>query len=387
MLPGNIKEMGDVTWNYKDGRRDGTAFVEFFGRDGAAAALGQTDTIFGGRKIVINVAERNADGELIKEQAWRKRDSGGPWVHDMYPQRGGWRGRGRYDSEDMPEPGDDWRSRERRDSADRDTWRQDSFSSGPRYRSYGRGGRGSPNSREGSPEGGWRSYSQGRDERRSRGRWRGRGDGYRRPYGREASDQEPDSWRRGGADEDTEDPRPPRRTPSPDRNPSSAGTSIFGGARPVDTAAREREMELKMSHLSTRDSEHSPDRPYRGQRGPRRDRRPYREDRERDPSYRSDGREDRDRRPPYRSDGPEDRDRRPPYRSDGPEDRDRRPQYRSDGPEDRDRRPPYRPDGAGERGSRRGREDSRQPRGIYRQEEKPNFAQNTRFSALEAEEN
>ena len=413
-----------MQWNYKDGKKDGTAFVEFQSRDGAAAALGQTDTIFGGRKIVINVAERNAEGQFIREPGWRKRDSG-PWVHDLYPQRGGWRegrGRGQY-SEEQSEPGDDWRSREthreRRDSSERDTWRdRDGFSSGPRYRSYGRGGRGSPTSGDRSPDGN-RSYSRGRDERRGRRPWRPRGDApYRRSYGRE--DPDPDSWRRGGPDvEETEERRPSRDSSSPDRLPSSAGPGIFGGARPVDTAAREREMEFKMSNLSTDPSESSPNssNSQRGQRGYRRayrgdrDRRSYRsegtEDRDRR-SYRSEGTEDRDQRS-YRSEGTEDRDRRS-YRSEGTEERDRR-SYRSEGTEDRDRRSyrsegtedrgrrsyrsegtedrgrrSYRSEGTEDRGPRRGRED-RYPRGTYRGEERPNFAQNTRFSALEGEEN
>ena len=82
--------MTDVKWNFKDGRKDGTAVVEFETRDGASAALQETDTIFGGRKIVINVAEF-VDGQLVKESPWRNRDGGNRWDHDLYPQRGGWR--------------------------------------------------------------------------------------------------------------------------------------------------------------------------------------------------------------------------------------------------------------------------------------------------------
>lgn len=89
---GNIKGLLSVKWNMKeDGRRDGTAVVVFETRDGAVAALGETDTIFGGRKIVINVAEFDSEGNVLKESLWRNRDSGSKWDHDLYPQRGGWR--------------------------------------------------------------------------------------------------------------------------------------------------------------------------------------------------------------------------------------------------------------------------------------------------------
>ena len=90
-LLGNIKGMMDVVFNYKEGRKDGTAVVEFGTRDGASAALAETDTIFAGRKIVINVAEYDVDGQLVKESPWRNRDGGNKWDHDLYPQRGGWR--------------------------------------------------------------------------------------------------------------------------------------------------------------------------------------------------------------------------------------------------------------------------------------------------------
>ncbi|KAI6656683.1 hypothetical protein LOD99_15989 [Oopsacas minuta] len=531
---GFIKEMGDVTWNYKEGKKDGTAFVEFHNRDGAVAALGQTDTIFGGRKIVINVAERNEDGSLNREVPWRRKDTGTRWEHDMYPQRGTWRenrGRSRY-LDDNNEPGDDWRTREqsfsgrdgyhgnrehsrerfhgnregfhsnrehsrdgfhgnrehsregirgnreysregfhsnrehsregfhsnreRRDSSDKDSWRSmerdsSSFSSGQRF--PGRRGRvHSPSSPAGdqSPEGKW-SYSQGREDRRGswRGReggssWRGRGDGsYQRSYDRENSN-ESESWRSSGPDrnERTEE-RDSSLTPPPppkDREPSSAGPSIFGGAKPVDTAAREREMEDKMTRLMTSgegtevraqrgDKGFREDRGYnredrgynredrgynredrgynREDRGYNRDHMGYKEDRRynrEDRGYNRENRDDRGYNRENRDDSGYNREDRGYNREDRGYnredrgfnredrgykrgDRKERREFRGDKREYRDRRGQYRSEGAGEgdRGPRRPPEAKSAPKGVYQEQKQPEFAKNTRFSLLDSD--
>ena len=374
------------------------------------------------------------------------------------------RGRSRYEGDEGAEPGDDWRSRshsntyhgdrERRDSADRDSWRslgeRDRYPSGQRFR--GRGGRGHSPRRSSphgdhSPEGGRWSYSRGREDRGGRNRsWRGRGDGsFRRPYDRENSD-EPDSWRRSSQERpERTDGESPRPLPEPERREKSAsgGKSIFGGAKPVDTASREREMEEKISRLSVRSPSSSEggrgqNRPQRGRdreqddfrrpRGEMNEERGYRGDRNEERGYRGYRNEDRgyrgerrERRGNYRDEGDTDRgykgeryeergyrgDRNEErgYRGDRNEDRGYRGDrnedrgYRGDRNEDRgyrgerrDRRGSYRDEGDAEgvRGPKRAPEERRggksAPRGTFKEQEQPEFARNTRFSLLENED-
>ena len=131
--------------------------------------------------------------------------------------------------------------------------------------------------------------------------------------------------------------------------PAAGKSSIFGGARPVDTAAREREIEerLRRGERGGRPRDRlSPQR--RPPSGDDRGRRPGsgdRHDDRRPPARPGSGDRHDDRRPPQGRQGSEDRheDRRPPPGRQGSEDRhdDRRPPPGRQGAED-DRRPPRR---------------------------------------------
>ena len=378
------------------------------------------------------------------------------------------RGRNRYSGDDGTEPGDDWRSRnysnsyhgdrERQDSTDRDSWRslgeRDRYPPGQRYR--GRGGRGHSPRRSSplgdhSPEGNRWSYSRGREDRGGGDRpWRGRSS-FRRSYDRENSD-EPDSWRRSSQERseraNTPSPPPLAVSDQPKREQRvGGGAGIFGAAKPVDTAAREREMEEKMSRTSIRSPSSSEgsrgqnrpqrefqrgrdrgpdeyrrprgdrnddrgdrnyDRGYRnydrGYRGDRNDDRGYRGDRNDDRGYRGDRNDDRGYRGDrnddrgYRGDRNDDRGYRNEYRSnrgDRNEDRWERADRNEDRPyrgDRRDRRGSYRDEaeGGGVRGPRRAPEERRGgksvPRGTVKEQDQPEFARDTRFSLLENED-
>ena len=159
--------------------------------------------------------------------------------------------------------------------------------------------------------------------------------------------------------------------------PAAGKSSIFGDARPVDTAAREREIEERLRRSGRPRDRLSPQR--------RDDGRPpaeTRHDDRRPPARR--GSAD-DRRPPSRQDSAEERrppqddrrpphdDRRPPSRQDSAEDR--RPPYDDRRPPYDDRRPPSRQDPADDRRrpGKRGSEDKpddRRPPGRQESEER-----------------
>ena len=154
------------------------------------------------------------------------------------------RSRYRFSDQGEEDSKDDWRSRPSQ-APDREGFRSGGFHGG-RYR--GRGGRReedrdmSPHSGAHSPDG-YRRFSQGGEYRRpSRGR--GRYDSQDTP------ELDTGSWRRGGS----ENPVSSLPVPLPDdlapREQSSPAKNIFGGAKPVDTSAREREMEKKMAQMA-----------------------------------------------------------------------------------------------------------------------------------------
>ncbi|XP_027000712.1 eukaryotic translation initiation factor 4Ba isoform X3 [Tachysurus fulvidraco] len=275
-------------------RLKGFGYAEFDDVESLLRALSLNEENLGNRRIRVDIADQSNDkddrsmsgrdrnrsidmGPDKTDSDWRARPSGdvdeGPRKDDGYGERS----RDRYDSDryrDGPRRDNDRydggrdRYRERYDDRDRRDYDRgyDSRGGGGGRRPFGSGFR--------------RDYDDRRDD------YRGSGDRYGDRYG----DREDRTERR---DEKREDRGPlqrpklnlkPRSVPK-DEDQSSArlaassrSASIFGGAKPVDTASKEREVEERLKKEQERLQRQLDEDKGRPERNPR----------ERHPSWRSD---------------------------------------------------------------------------------------------------
>ncbi|KAL7989913.1 hypothetical protein Chor_012579 [Crotalus horridus] len=288
-------------------RLKGFGYAEFEDLDSLLRALSFNEECLGNRRIRVDVADQAQDKDRDDRSFGRDRDRN----RDSERFETDWRARPATDSFDDYPPrrsedsfGDRYRDRDRdrydsdryRDGPRRDT---DRFGGRDRYddrRDYDRGGY---DSRSGS---GRRAFGSGyrRDDD-----FRGGGDRYEDRY--ERRDDRMDRWSSSSRDDYSRDDsrrdergatqRPklnlkPRSTPKEEdtgvaapATQSSRAASIFGGAKPVDTAAREREVEERLQKEQEKLQRQLED------DKPRLDRRP----RERHPSWRSEENQERSR--------------------------------------------------------------------------------------------
>ncbi|XP_027527843.1 eukaryotic translation initiation factor 4B, partial [Neopelma chrysocephalum] len=276
-------------------RLKGFGYAEFEDIDSLFQALSLNEESLGNRRIRVDVADqaqdkdrddrcfgrdrdRFRDSERL-ESDWRARPANPDAFDDFPPRRGddgfGDRYRDRYDDRYRDGPRRDmdrgFGSRDRYDDRSRDYDRGYDSRLGGGRRAFGSGYRRDDDFR------GFEDRYERREERMER--WNSRDD-----YGR-------DDFRR---DDRGPTQRPklnlkPRSAPKEEENSgapaqSSRAASIFGGAKPVDTAAREREVEERLQKEQEKLQRQLED-------DKRMDRRP----RERHPSWRSEENQERSR--------------------------------------------------------------------------------------------
>ncbi|KAL8164067.1 UNVERIFIED_CONTAM: Eukaryotic translation initiation factor 4B [Gekko kuhli] len=284
-------------------RLKGFGYAEFEDLDSLLRALSLNEESLGNRRIRVDVADQAQDKDRDDRSFGRDRDRN----RDSERFETDWRARPATDSFDDYPPrrgedsfGDRYRDRDRYDSdryRDGPRREMDRFGGRDRYddrRDYDRGGF---DSRSGS---GRRAFGSGyrRDDD-----FRGGGDRYEDRY--ERRDDRMDRWSAPRDDYFREDSRrddrgptqrpklnlKPRSTPKEEdtsvapATQSSRAASIFGGAKPVDTAAREREVEERLQKEQEKLQRQLED------DKPRLERRP----RERHPSWRSEENQERSR--------------------------------------------------------------------------------------------
>ncbi|XP_069086745.1 eukaryotic translation initiation factor 4B isoform X6 [Pleurodeles waltl] len=278
-------------------RLKGFGYAEFDDLDSLLRALSLNEESLGNRRIRVDVADqsndKDRDGSFGGRDRDRNRDSDKTDSSD-------WRARPTSDTaDDPPRRGDDGfgdRFKSDRYESDRyrDGPRRDGFDRAPRDRYDDRdrreGGGGFDDSR-----GSRRAFGTGyRQDYEKRDDYRGGGDRYgdrseRRDDRDRWTDSSRDDFRREERDGSDAGPtqRPklvlkPRTAPKePDSSggstASSRAASIFGAAKPVDTAAREREVEERLQKEQEKLTRHLDDERPRLERKPR----------ERHPSWRS----------------------------------------------------------------------------------------------------
>ncbi|XP_071385023.1 eukaryotic translation initiation factor 4Ba isoform X3 [Centroberyx affinis] len=298
-------------------RLKGFGYAEFDDVDSLLRALSLNEENLGNRRIRVDIADQSNDKER-DNGPMGGRDRGGRMA-DMGPDKtdSDWRARPSADADDGPPKRDDAfgeRSRDRyesdryRDGPRRDNDRNDGGRDRFRDRYDDRDRRDRYDDRD------RRDYDRGGYDSRSGGGRRAFGSGYRRDYddNRSSNDRYGDRDRYGERedrferrDERREErgeaplQRPklqlkPRSVPkeeeqgggggggAPAAAPSSGSraSSIFGGAKPVDTAAKEREVEERLKKEQERLQRQLEEDKNRGpERKPR--------DRDRDPSWRN----------------------------------------------------------------------------------------------------
>jgi len=268
----------------------GFGYVEFGSRSSLISALTMVDTTVKNRRMRIEVAESDSDrrgrGGRDRGEMNRDRPDG--------PDRtmGDWRSRPR--EEQLPEPDSDRGFGRDRDSGydRRGTTRRDFGSGGfrdpERFRdSYGDKDRGFDNRDSYGDRGRFGGDKDGNGERdrfpNRRGGDRDRdfgnrsGFGPRRTYG-PGSEYEREGGGLRGRDDRPPEKAEPRSRPrlilqprSKPEEPTAPQASIFGGAKPVDTAAREKEIEERLekekgevSRLTARDTRNDDNRSKSG---------------------------------------------------------------------------------------------------------------------------
>ncbi|KAJ8369935.1 hypothetical protein SKAU_G00099630 [Synaphobranchus kaupii] len=244
-------------------RLKGFGYAEFDDVDSLLRALSLNEENLGNRRIRVDIADQSNEKERDDRGMSgrdRNRGDGGPDKTDS-----DWRARPTGESEEAPRKDDAFgeRSKDRyesdrfRDGPRRDNDRYDGGGGRDRYRDryddrdrrdYDRGG-------FDSRSGGRRPFGSGfrRDYDDRRDEYRGSGDRYGDRYG----DREDRSERR----EEKREERGPLQRPKLNLKPRSVPkeedqggppstqtgrASIFGGAKPVDTAAKEREVEERL---------------------------------------------------------------------------------------------------------------------------------------------
>ncbi|XP_053153676.1 eukaryotic translation initiation factor 4B isoform X1 [Hemicordylus capensis] len=286
-------------------RLKGFGYAEFEDLDSLLRALSLNEESLGNRRIRVDVADQAQDKDRDDRSFGRDRDRN----RDSERFETDWRARPATESFDDYPPrrsedsfGDRYRDR------DRDRYDSDRYRDGPR-REMDRFGGGRDRYDDRS-----RDYDRGYDSRSGSGRrafgsgyrrdddFRGGGDRYEDRY--ERRDDRMDRWSSRddyNRDDSRRDDRgstqrpklqlKPRSTPKEEdtsvapATQSSRAASIFGGAKPVDTAAREREVEERLQKEQEKLQRQLED------DKPRLERRP----RERHPSWRSEENQERSR--------------------------------------------------------------------------------------------
>ncbi|TRZ02541.1 hypothetical protein DNTS_026587 [Danionella cerebrum] len=252
-------------------RLKGFGYAEFDDVDSFLRALTLNEENLGNRRIRVDIADQSNDkerdsGPMSGRDRDRDRDRGRGMDFGPDKTDSDWRARPSGDQDDGPRRDDGYgeRSRDRFDS--------DRFRDGPR-RDDRFGGRDRYDDRDQRDryddrdrrdrydDRGSRDYDRGGFDSRGGGGRQGFGSGFRRDY-----DDRRDGYREDRRDDAREERGPPQRpklnlkprsipkeeeqsgTVSPQSNPmnSSRASSIFGAAKPVDTAAKEREVEERL---------------------------------------------------------------------------------------------------------------------------------------------
>ncbi|EHB03278.1 Eukaryotic translation initiation factor 4B [Heterocephalus glaber] len=276
-------------------RLKGFGYAEFEDLDSLLSGLSLNEESLGNRRIRVDVADQAQDKDRDDRSFGQDRN------RDSDKTDTDWRARSATDSFDdcPPRRGDNSFGDKYRDRYDSDRYR-DGYRDGPRRDMDRYGGR------DGYDDRGSRDYDRGYDSRIGSGRrafgsgyrrdddYRGGGDRYDRRVGRPWGSR--DDYSRDDYRHDDRGPPPqrpklnlkPRSTPKEDdssasTSQSSRAASIVGGAKPVDTAAREREVEERLQKEQ--------EKLQRQLDEPKLERRP----RERHPSWRSEETQERER--------------------------------------------------------------------------------------------
>merc|ERR1712226_932605 len=222
------------------GRLKGFGYADFEDRESLVEALNMNDHLLQNRKIRVDLATH----------AGRGNERGG------FNDRGGG---GRYnnrDNDDEDRTAGDWRSGPPPPPRDND-----------RDRGYDRGGGDRRGVERDDRRDGNRGYGFGRDDndrgyggdryRRDEGPRDDRGGYDRRDRGNYDRNDRRDNRSRGSPDPPKERPRlqltkRSERTDTNEEPEGSSKASIFGGAKPVDTAKKEAEIEQKLQESQTR---------------------------------------------------------------------------------------------------------------------------------------
>ncbi|KAK2862358.1 hypothetical protein Q5P01_001891 [Channa striata] len=306
-------------------RLKGFGYAEFDDVESLLRALSLNEENLGNRRIRVDIADQSNDKERDSGlMGGRDRDRGGR-MGDMGPDKtdSDWRARPSADVDDGPPRRDDAfgeRSRDRyesdryRDGPRRDNDRYDGGRERYRDRYDDRDRReryDDRDRRERYDDRDRRDYDRGGFDSRGGGGRRAFGSGFRRDYdeGRGSSDRYGDRDRYGERGDDRYEKRDERReerapqqrpklnlkprsvpkeeegnsggggtSPAAAPSPSTRASSIFGGAKPVDTAAKEREVEERLKKEEERLQRQLEEDKTRG---------PDRKMRDRDPSWRN----------------------------------------------------------------------------------------------------
>ncbi|XP_067226963.1 eukaryotic translation initiation factor 4Ba isoform X2 [Chanodichthys erythropterus] len=279
-------------------RLKGFGYAEFDDVDSLLRALSLNEENLGNRRIRVDIADQSNEKERDdRSMSGRDRNRS---ERDMGPDKtdSDWRARPKSDSDDGPRRDDAFgeRSRDRYDSDRGQRWDNDRYDRDggrDRYREryddkdrrdYDRGFDSRSGGRRPFGSGFRRDYDDRRDDRRDD--FRGSGERYGDRYG----DREERYERRDEKRDDRGPPQRPKLNLKPrsvpkeeDQSSSSSSSSgraasIFGGAKPVDTAAKEREVEERLKKEQERLQRQLEEDKNRG---------PERKPRERHPSWRS----------------------------------------------------------------------------------------------------
>ncbi|KAI4900734.1 hypothetical protein NFI96_014370 [Prochilodus magdalenae] len=255
---GNRRIRVDIADQSNDKERDGGMMS---GRDrgrGVDSGPDKTDSDWRARPSADqNDGPRRDDdfGERSRDRYESDRNRDGPWRDDRYG------GRDRHDDRDRRDRYDDRDRRDRYDNWDRTDRYEDRGN-----RDYDRGGN---DSRGGGRWAFGSGFRRDHDDRRDEDRYERREE--RAPQQRPKLNLKPRSIPK----EDEQSGGPPPQPPA--ANPSRSA-SIFGAAKPVDTAAKEREVEERLKKEQER---------LQRQLEEDKNRPPERRPRDRDPSWRS----------------------------------------------------------------------------------------------------
>ncbi|MEE6516720.1 hypothetical protein FKM82_026412 [Ascaphus truei] len=288
-------------------RLKGFGYAEFDDLDSLLSALSLNEESLGNRRIRVDIAdqssEKDRDDRSFGRDRDRNRDSDKTDSSD-------WRARSTTDSsDDPPRRGDDssFGDRYRSDRSDRDRgFESDRYRDGPRrdgarFESDRGRDRYDDRDRRDLDRGGRRAFGTGyrRDDD-----FRGGGDRYgeRSDDRRDDRSERSDKWNGFSRSDDRREEKGPTQRPRLNLQPRTAAkevtsggpapptsraSSIFGAAKPVDTAAREREVEerLQKEQEKLQQRHLDDDRPRQLERKPR----------ERHPSWRSEENQERSR--------------------------------------------------------------------------------------------